>query len=243
MAAFTPSDAAHCLRLYNAWNRSAAAMGAELFARQRTKNGERFVGSATELSERVLETLTHRSADLLLRVAFHEDGLSEIDSRQALIGAALAGRYEVVKLELGLNLPVIGLGASAASYSPAVGKYLRTPVHVPEHAEVANAVGAVVGLVRVSEEVYVSQPDEGLFRVHLPNEVRDFSDLTEALDYAETSVSCLATKSALAAGAVEIELELNKQDKRPTIEGQELFVESRDDSDGLWQTELHLSLV
>lgn len=227
VAAFTPSDAAHCLGIHDAWNRDAAHIGASLLARRRTKQGERCAKDAAELSERVLQTLTQRSADLLLRVAFSEDGLGELDSRQPLLGAALADHYNVVKLELGLNLPVIGLGASAASYYPAVGSYLRTPVHIPEHADVANAVGAVVGLVRASEEVYVSQPHEGTFRVHLPSEVLDFSDVAEALRHAETLVGRLAKDKALAAGALEVELELSRQDKRPIIEGEELFVESR----------------
>ena len=227
LAAFTPSDAAHCLGLYDVWNGEAAELGAQLFARQRTQKGERFASSAEEMSERVLESLTHRSADLLLRVAFAEDGLGETDSRQPLIDAALTRRYNVIKLELGLNLPVVALGASAATYYPAVGTYLNSSVHIPEHAEVANAVGAVVGLVRSSEEVYVAQPDEGTFRVHLAQEVRDFSDLQEALEYAESAVSRLAKSSALAAGAAEVELELVKRDKRPVIEGEEFFVESR----------------
>lgn len=227
IVAFTPTDAAHCLGRHSAWNLKAAELGAQLFARQRNRKGERVARDATELSECVLETLTHRSADLLLRVAFAEDGLGDVDSQQALIGAALANRYKLVKLELGLNLPIVALGASAATYYPAVGTYLKTPVYVPEHAEVANAVGAVVGLVRASEEVYVSQPSEGAFRVHLPNEVCDFYDLDEALDYAERTVSHSAKKRALAAGAAEVELELTRHDKRPRIEGEELFVESR----------------
>ena len=51
--------------------------------------------------------------------------------------------------EIALRAPIIGLGASAATYYPGVADAVSGTLVCPEHAEVANAVGAVAGRVRV----------------------------------------------------------------------------------------------
>ena len=61
---------------------------------------------------------------------------------------------------------VIGLGASAPVYYPAVGDMLGTECIVPVDTDVANALGAVVGQVRVSVEAHISQPVEGTLPRH-----------------------------------------------------------------------------
>ena len=39
---------------------------------------------------------------------------------------------------------------------------------LPDHADVANAIGAVVGRVRMHAEAMITAPSEGRFLLHLP---------------------------------------------------------------------------
>ena len=59
-------------------------------------------------------------------------------------------------MDIALRLPVIGLGASAHLYYPKVAKKLGTTAVIPDFAGVANAVGAVVGQVRLVVHASIS---------------------------------------------------------------------------------------
>ncbi|OCC02624.1 hypothetical protein BA190_23330 [Labrys sp. WJW] len=227
MAALTPSDAAHQLGLHHAWDKAAAEKGLTLFARRRNAMGLPYADSAEDLARRIIETLTRRSAEFLLECALAEDGFREAGlSRHALAVAALDGHSGLVKIGLSLTTPVVGLGASAATYYGDIAGLVGAPSLVPEHAEVANAVGAVVGGVHVSAEVKVLQPVEGIFRVFTRLGTRDILDLGEALLHAQEAARVQAESDALIAGAATVETSVSVDEKKIVAEGRELFVEA-----------------
>ncbi|MCQ6493110.1 hypothetical protein NPN24_27345, partial [Vibrio parahaemolyticus] len=81
--------------------------------------------------------------------------------------------------------PVIGLGASAPLHYAGLPPLVGNECVVPRDTDVANALGAVVGQVRVTAEARVSQPKEGLFRVAVGELLRDFTDEEAAMALAE----------------------------------------------------------
>ena len=167
VAAFSPSDAAHVLGLHGAWDREAARKAAALFGAQRGPGGKPLAADADAMSRETLEALVRTSAERLLDVALGEDGFAlDAPSRHPLLQAALAGRRGIAEISARLTLPIIGLGASAPIYYPDVARMLRAEVIVPDHADVANAVGAVVGRVRTEALATISRPNDALFRVH-----------------------------------------------------------------------------
>ena len=98
---------------------------------------------------------------------------------------------------------------------------------MPEDTDVANALGAVVGQVRVSVEAQVSQPAEGLFRVSTGVGVRDYLSEDAALAAAEAEMRALATENGREAGTSEAELEVRRELQLATVEGQRIFVSAR----------------
>ena len=80
---------------------------------------------------------------------------------------------------------MIGLGASAPLHYAGLPPLVGNRCVVPDDTDVANALGAVVGQVRVSAEALVSQPVEGMFRLSAGEHLRDFRDEEEALAAAE----------------------------------------------------------
>ena len=102
-------------------------------------------------SARVIGQLVDQTCETLLATAFNEDDdgwdnqtASDL-AKHVLMRAGLRHYRGLVALDAALNLPVVGLGASAATYYGAVGERLGTEVILPQHAGVANALGAVVG--------------------------------------------------------------------------------------------------
>lgn len=222
---FTPSDAAHVLQLQATWDGGAARLGAELFARRRDGRGSAVAASAELLCERVLLALTRRSAEVILETAFAEDGLDGAAAvAHALVQRAVSGVGGIARLSVGLDRPVIGLGASAPLHYAGLPALLGSSCIVPEDADVANALGAVVGQVRVSAEASISQPKEGLFRVTAAGRVNDFTSEAQALAAAESDVRALAAERALAAGTDTAEIAVARELSTATVEGQRTFV-------------------
>ncbi len=227
VAGFTPSDAAHVVGEHDGWDAAAALAGARLFARKRDRMGRRLAPDGETVSRMTIATLIRRSAEVLLESAFAADGYhGNALSRHELAAAALDRREGLVRIGLELGVPVIGLGASAATYYPRVAALLGAEPVVPEHADVANAVGAVVGRVRAVAQVTVSQPMPGLFRVHFATAPADFPALDAAIAAAERGVTDEARDHAARAGAEAVEIRLAREEKVATVDGQAMFIEA-----------------
>jgi N-methylhydantoinase A/oxoprolinase/acetone carboxylase beta subunit len=228
VSAFCPSDAAHVLGLHQAWDRDAAIKAASLFASRRTRLGGPLAESPEEISRLVIETLTGRSVDALIDAASAEDG--EIGARASadpFIRAALARRPALVSLEVRLAAPIVALGASARIYYGAVAERLRTEALIPEHADVANAVGAVVGQVRAEAIVTISRGDAGGFRAHLGQGPADFAELAPAVDAAERFARAEAVARAAANGAENAEVSIRREENSALVSGESIFLEMR----------------
>ena len=221
----TPSDASHVLGLHEAWDTEAAQKATELFARKRNRKGQLIAADGPALSQAVVDKLTRRSAEVLLEAALTKDGIS-VDA-SPLIAAALEGHTGNARIDIGVDLPVIGLGASAATYYPAIAKTLRAPSIVPKYAEVANAVGAVAGRIRIERTLIITQPSADAYRVHTAEDAPDFRDLEAAKDFAFNTLREGVVAEAESAGAVEIESRVDYEEKAPDIGGQIMFVEGK----------------
>jgi N-methylhydantoinase A/oxoprolinase/acetone carboxylase beta subunit len=225
---FTPSDAAHTLGKQSNWDAAAARMGAELFARKRDGMGKILAGSADAFAEAVLSALTLRSAEAVFETAFAEDGMDGAATvAHALVQRAIYKGDGIARLSMALDRPVIGLGASAPLHYAGLPPLVGNECFVPEDTDVANALGAVVGQVRVSVEANVSQPEEGLFRVSSGDTVRDFDNEEEAVAAAEADVREIAAARALEAGTDTAEIEIVREFRTSVIQERRMFVEAQ----------------
>jgi N-methylhydantoinase A/oxoprolinase/acetone carboxylase beta subunit len=130
-------------------------------------------------------------------------------------------------VRLTLNRPLVAIGAPVATYYPAVAEALHTRLNIPPHAEVANAVGAVVGSVMQTVRALVAPLGEELgFRVHLSEEVRDFAELEPAVQYARQEASARAQALALRAGAASAQVSVTQRDHSAEVSGDQLFLGS-----------------
>ena len=232
IAGVTPSDASHVLGGLDAWDAGAARKALTLMARRRDASGARLAPDAETLARAIVTQLQEQTALCLLEAAFAEDDPAwdlppEALARHPLMRAGLDGHTGVVALEARLGVPVVGLGASAPAYYGEVGKRLKTKMILPEHAGVANAIGAVVGQVAMRVELLVTQPAEGRFAVHLPGGTETWSDRDAALAAAEAACAEEARARARAAGAEEVRLTTALDLDEVEIEGRRMFIEAR----------------
>jgi hypothetical protein len=97
---------------------------------------------------------------------------------------------------------------------------------VPEHADVANAIGAVVGRVRISRSATITCPAEGRFRAHLHDGTEDFPSFAAARAAAEAALGIAARAAAAEAGAAEVDVTLEADIRDATVEGKSMLVEA-----------------
>lgn len=224
----TPSDAMHVLGRQGQWDRQAAELGMMLAIRQKDGAGQPIAKSADILSQLIVDRLTRQSAEVILSAALAEDGLADVEpAKSVLIDRALRRQAGIARFGLSLDRPLIGLGASAGVYYPAIAEMLASDFAVPGDADVANAVGAVVGQVRSSVAVTVSSPEEGLFIITGGGDSERVIDEERALDAARHRATELARTRAEASGAIDVVLLLKEELDAPEIEGRRRLVEAR----------------
>jgi N-methylhydantoinase A/oxoprolinase/acetone carboxylase beta subunit len=224
---FTPSDAAHVLGRQANWDKTAGRLGAELFARRRDARGLVIAETPEALAEWVLQAVTRRSAECVLETSFAEDGLDGAATvEHPLVQRAVETRPGIVGLAVSLDRPVIGLGASAPLHYAGLPPIVGNECIVPPDADVANALGAVVGQVRVTAEALVSQPEEGVFRLTCGETMVDFDEEEPAVAAAEDRARAIVAARALEAGTDNAEIDVVTEFHVSTVEGRRMFVEA-----------------
>ena len=232
LATFTPTDALHVTGDFTGFDAEAAMLGAKLIARQKTGIGQPIAETPEELARRTLSELHRRTSLALMDAALAHDGAGEMQATNNPLLANLyrdgtTGKDSLVKLSLELGTGLVALGASAATHYPHVARRMGVELTVPDHAEVAGAVGAAAGSVRQRVMISVTQPSEGRYRVHLPGGPRDLGVMDEALASAREVAGQLAEERARKAGATSVSIEISEDIKLvPLGGGKELFIEA-----------------
>ena len=190
-AAFTPTDALHVLGAFDRWNVEAARLAASILA-------WRAGVSVDELCMRVVARFSERVATEVVNKIL-EDEVGRPDWPRERIGAellrrALAPQNGDLDCTLTLRRPLVAIGAPVAAYLPRVAEMLCTELVIPEHAEVANAVGAVSGSIvqRARVEVNVLGGDGS---VQAPRPARRTSGFWRPGDRGRVRRTCDAVAS------------------------------------------------
>ena len=231
ISAVTPSDASHVLGKSNAWDKEAAIKAIDLFARRRNGSGELLAGSTAQMAERIVCQLTEQTSSSILEMAFSEEKVDFGDKPDALAKHpltqfGLAGYSDLIKVNVGISKKIIGLGASAPTYYPAVGAELNCEVILPEYAGVANAIGAVVGKIVMRESGVISSPSEGKYLVHLDGKPVNFTSEVKALKVLEEKLTEKSIQKAKEAGAENVSVNIDREIKTANIENRSVFVEA-----------------
>ena len=234
---FTPSDATHVLGMTDHWNTEAAVLGAKIWGRQMRHLygcGNWDVGDPIEPSQQVFDLVTHKISQKLIEAGLNQHG-KLVDSQSRNLTQLLAdiilkkGQAKNVKplfeLQFAQDYPIVAVGGPAGDYFPEVAKQLDVELYLPEHADTANAIGAVMGAVVQISHVTVTQPEFGIFYLFHRDSPMKFDNLDVAIAEATRIAKEEAFTLAAAAGASSIETRIreNANHVKNDIDG-ELFV-------------------
>jgi len=237
---FTPSDAVHVLGINSHWDAHAAELSARIWMRQMRflyGYGKWDSDDVNAACTQVYDLVTATIRRLLIEVGLNEFDLAGKSSKTSgivdTITAMVLGTHEnkghkpLFNLDFASDYPIVAVGAPAASYYQSVADSMHIGLHLPEHADVANAFGAVMGSVIQRAQITVTQPQHGIFCLFHGDQPKHFENLAAARAEAEQLVTGLAREKALEAGAIDPAVTLKFDDIHvlDDIDG-ELFLES-----------------
>ena len=225
LAGLTPTDAAAVLGHVDGLDTEAADLACTVFARRRDRHGDAIGRDARAMAEAVVDAVVRRTAEVLLEAALAHDGLSADTVGNALVTRALAGHVGAARVDVGVDRPIVALGAGAGTYYPAAAEILGTSAAVSDLAPVANALGAAVGQVRQDVSILVSAPRRGVYRIHTGGEPETLYELDEARARADLVASKRAAAAAVAAGAGAVDVEVAWVERSASVDGKDYFVE------------------
>lgn len=213
IAGFTPTDAAHVAGRQATWSAEAARIGASMLIRSARYKWGRDLGRPEDFAGRVIAAVGEAGARHALVTALADSEIAPdgvpAPGAGGLIDRAIGARppLAVVDVAVALRHPLIAIGAPSGAYGPALAERTGTRLVHPPHAEVANAVGAVVaGIVQRVTVTITPLPDER-YRVHTAHGLSTFASLDAAQAWADAEAERLARDRAERSGASRVRIE------------------------------------
>ncbi len=194
----TPTDLLHVTGQFTRWDTRAASRMAELVASVMHLELEPFTRKAIDLFVQLL------AVEVLKKQLDDETTADDIDNSEVcrvLMDNWLAAKPSAAyRVRIGLGAPIIGIGAPVGHFLPAAAKLLETQAIIPEHADVANAIGAITSSVTVHRRVEICPDINGRFILQGVQGSPVYPEFTEARAAAMESLRQTVTAAARSAG-------------------------------------------
>ena len=155
-AGLTPTDLMHVEGSYDPWDTEASSLALKVFAQHQFREPDEIRRQvwrqATEMIVRTI--IAFLSGKRLPSLQGHAQAKDD-DIGRWFFYNSLYDTHPQLETRLRLRQPIIGIGAPAGLFLKDVAAALHTDLILPEHHQVANALGAIAGMVMVVEEILV----------------------------------------------------------------------------------------
>lgn len=215
LAGFTPSDAAHVLGLQAQWSKEVADLTCLMIGRSYGKvsyNEAKREAECQAFAQEIFEVMVAKSVHVLLESLAG----NSFATNDPLVSLVARGQRLLKHLQVSLqpSIPLVAVGGPAPVFYGEVGRRLGVETIIPVGSEVANAIGAAIGLIRVQAMVTVAMREQGGFTLHHSGEPLIFMDASQALAAADHLARQLAESKAqqMAGEVLTTEVKLERLD-------------------------------
>ena len=206
----TPTDFMHIRGDFNAYSTEASRLAAAFFVRSSEAE------TLEDLAQKAYDLVTERLYKNLVRILlttectplskkpFDGQMTDLINYAWQLADTGSRRNKSFLPRIFETHAKLVGVGAPTHIFLPRVAKMLRTKAVLPEHASVANAVGAITGQVTAVVEVSlrpVAGDDYGNVIVVSRDHRKTFGSRTKALSFARKEGRRIVTDQAQKQGA------------------------------------------
>lgn len=199
----TPTDLLHARGILTKWDGETARLGIQILADTLGIPPEDFIQLAFDNITRQLCLAVLQSS--LRFEGAPEGALNSLESDYLVNKLLTPQPDEIIHATMELSLPIVAIGAPVEAYLPEVAKRINARLIIPDHAEVANAVGAATGQIMERIRMTIQPAPDGYF-LYSQWERRNFGDLDTAKAYAMKQAEQQATLMAERSGAVHPEI-------------------------------------
>lgn len=219
-ACLTPTDLMHACGEYTPWDVETASRVVEAAASARGQTSAEFIrGVRAWITRKIAAEIVQFMSGC--SVPEEDSNIKRRDLGSWLFEQNLNPGKSFLRSKIYLSIPLVGIGAPAAVFLPAVAEALGTDLILPPHYEVANAVGTVVADVIVRHEAEVMPITEGTaiagYAVRGAGRRKEFATREEALEFACSALSRRVLDEALQAGAHAPVVHIEEEDQEAGI--------------------------
>ncbi len=220
---FTPTDLLHVKGALQLWDSTSCEAAMKFYGNKTGLDREKLI-------EMFFDEIIAKLKFNIAAKSLAEEGISfpTRESRELLGGLLRLNNNGGIAARFNLKRPLVAVGAPVKAYFPQVASDLGAQLVVPEHAEVANAAGAVTGRVTAMAQVFVRPLRPVGFAVVSPDEHKVFDDVEPAITYAEQVVRATAERHATETGGKNLEITVHNEERSAPLAsgwGKTVFLE------------------
>ncbi len=217
----TPTDLLHAEGSFTEFDRTASEAAVSYLARKSRMTQADFVA-------KMKEAVVQKIASCIMEHLLTEEGVTDPARRAEELIAKTVSRNPDPDYTMSLHIArtIVGIGAPVSAWLPPVAKLFGAKLVISGNADIGNAVGAVAGMVTVTEDVLI-RPAAGSVSanpaciVFTKKGKREFPDFDTAVGYAKTVGAEEVRRRAAESGAgnVLLEYQIRKKTYRNEFEG------------------------
>jgi N-methylhydantoinase A/oxoprolinase/acetone carboxylase beta subunit len=219
-AGLTPTDLLHASGEYSPWDAEVARRVINTVAENRGQTPDQFCAAVRQL---ITEMISSEILQFLSGKILSVSGLAFKDEHldRWLFEESLTPRHAYLGSRIFLKVPIVGIGAPARAFLTPVAAALGTQIIFPEHFNVANAVGTVVGsvVVRKDGEVLGEVTGQAItgYTARAGSQQEHFKFYEDARAYALHELRRLTMEEAARAGAQVPEIHIDEYELIPGV--------------------------
>lgn len=219
----TPTDLLHVAGQFEQWDIETSQQICNLFATLSEMPIEEMV---VMLLDRVVGRLAIELMKKQMDMETPPNDLEECPACRVWVKNILDGGHKDYSIRFHLHRPVIGIGAPINHFLPQATRLLHTEAILPEHADVANAIGAITSHIMIRRKLRIKPDQEGGFLIDGLAGVRRFGDLDDAEAFAKQELGQIVRDMAHASGTSQTEIKIEIRDHSArSVQGDEIFLE------------------
>jgi N-methylhydantoinase A/oxoprolinase/acetone carboxylase beta subunit len=218
----TPTDLLHLSGMFQRWNTAAAGRFFHMIADLCKKD-------ATDLRAELLETVSQNLALELLKRQLDDEvnpeSLHHCPVCQALMKNVFSGGNAHYRLHIDFKRPVIGIGAPVAFFLPRAAAMIGARAILPEHADVANAIGAITSDVVIERQLRIIPASGKRFIIEGLSGAKRFDSFDKADAFAKKELVNMVRALARKAGTSTRTVAIKTEDQLPEdASGHPIFI-------------------
>jgi N-methylhydantoinase A/oxoprolinase/acetone carboxylase beta subunit len=219
----TPTDLLHIQGDFQRWDTDSAR---KMLAVMAAVSGVAPEALPDRLLDQVIQELARELVKRQVADTLDPETLTRCATCKALVDQMLTlDNKDAFAIRFQLHRPVVGIGAPTGHFLPGAAKLLGSEAHMPDHWEVANAVGAITSPVVVTLEARIKPDPRGGFAVQGLAGDHRFSSVAEAQTFAQQALREKVRALAREAGTDADAVRLISDDKvARTATGFDLFI-------------------